>query len=590
MCKLSYLFTTILYLCRHKQVFIKFTKMSNTRNVLILSLILFVFNAFSQKGSFNPTQTSQNIFQNISVLAHDSLNGREAGTPDELKAANYIASQFQQMGILPYFDNKSKYLREFSFKDGVDFSEGTTLMINGKSCKLVSEFKPLEKSTNGSFSGKTVNVGFGMEADTLKINDYKNRNDLNGKIFIIELSVPGGFAVFDKYSEFANLDAKIALATKKGAKAIVFVNSDEKLTDPRFYVSNNVLNTDIPVIFAFGKAQKKLLSKNDLDVSISVNIKKISKTGYNVAGFIDNHAEKTVVIGGHFDHLGWGSFSSRYVGKPKVHNGADDNASGTAAMLELARYFKDNSYKWNILFVAFSAEEKGLLGSAAFVKDEKDLLKNVVYMLNFDMVGRLDSISKSLNLIGTGSALEWDTLIGSTDKCGLKILKSASGIGGSDQTSFYINQIPVLFFFSGYHNDYHTPEDDVQKINFKGEAEIVAFAIRLMENTQNIEKLNYHKTKDESGSNRGYRGSVSMGIVPAFGDSGDQGLGVQAVQSGKAAEKAGLLKDDVIIKIGDYDVKNIQDYMKALKNFSAGQKTKVSVKRGNEVLTFTVEF
>lgn len=556
--------------------------------ILLFSLIFVSSIAFSQNNQFNKLKSEQSIFYSISVLSHDSLNGREAGTIYEKKAAGFIEKQFIELGLQPYFNNYTSFQQEFTFKDGQDYSEGTNLKINNKSFVLTKDFRPLEKSTNAAVSGQSVRLGYGLEADSFGINDYKNSTAIKDKIFIIEMSVPGGSVNFQKYSEIANLDSKIKLATKKGARAIIFVNSDPSFTDPRFFISNEVLNTDIPVIFASNKAQKLLLAKDDLKIDLSVNIKKISKTGYNIAAFIDNKAEKTIIIGGHYDHLGMGNFSSRYTGKPAIHNGADDNASGVAAMLELAKYYKATPAKFNFIFVAFSAEEKGLLGSAFMAKEEKDKLKNVFCMLNFDMVGRLDSITKTLNLIGTGTANEWDTLIYQTESNGLKISKSASGIGGSDQTSFYVNQIPVLFFFTGIHSDYHTPADDIEKINIKGEVEIVAYSIRLIDNLSKINKLTFHKTKEETTSSR-VKGGVTLGIVPAFGGE-EEGMAIQAVQGGKVAEKAGLQKDDVIIKIGDYEVKNIQDYMKALSHFTFGQKTQVTIKRGTEIITKVVEF
>lgn len=564
-------------------------KMINFKQILLLiSAFLASTFAFSQQNSFNKSTCEQNVYYTIKVLSHDSLNGREAGTIYEQKAADFIENQFRAMGLQPYFKNFTTFQQEFTFKDGQDYSEGTFLKINNKSLILTKDFRPLEKSTNATVSGQSVRLGFGMEADSLGINDYKNALNIKDKIFILEISVPGGSANYQKYSDIANIDAKIKLATKKGAKAIIFVNSDPSFTDPRFFISNEVLNTDVPVIFASNKAQKLLLAKDDLKIDLSVNIKKISKTGYNIAAFIDNKAEKTILIGGHYDHLGMGNFSSRYTGKPAIHNGADDNASGVAAMLELAKYYKANPAKFNFIFVAFSAEEKGLLGSAFMAKEEKDKLKNVFCMLNFDMVGRLDSITKTLNLIGTGTANEWDTLILQTETNGLRISKSASGIGGSDQTSFYVNQIPVLFFFTGIHADYHTPADDIEKINIKGEVEIVAYSIRLIDNLSKINKLTFHKTKEETTSSR-VKGGVTLGIVPAFGGE-EEGMAIQAVQGGKVAEKAGLLKDDVIIKIGNYEVKNIQDYMKALSHFTFGQKTQITVKRGAEIITKDVEF
>ncbi len=559
----------------------------------ILSLLLFAFlveNSNAQNFNFDPQSCDSRLRNDVGALAHDSMMGREAGTQWEYKARDFLVTEFQNAGLIPYFENDS-FLQKFDFKDGADYTDGTELAVDGKHFQLENDFFPLSKSANGKVSGSTVNVGFGLISPDGKINDYKELKDLEGKVFIIEISVPGGAENYSKFSEFANIDAKIENAHKKGAKAIIFINSDPKFDDPRNMISNRRERTTIPVVFVLGSKANLFKYKKDVSVFLKVNIKKITKTGYNIIGFIDNGAKSSIIIGAHYDHLGMGGETSRYKGKPAIHNGADDNASGTAAILELARYFKENRImNYNLIFMSFSAEEKGLFGSAHFVKSKHFDTEKIAAMLNFDMIGRLDTSKRSLNLIGTGTALEWDSIIKITDNVGLIIKKSKSGISGSDQMSFYLHKVPVLFFFTGLHTDYHTPNDDIELINFAGISDITKYGINIVNTIDEFDKISYNKTKDMSrGNGRSYRSGITLGIVPDFG-SEEEGLGIQAVLDDKPAAKAGLQSGDIIIQLGEVIIKDIQDYMKALQTFKKGDTANVVVLREGKKLKMNLQF
>ncbi|MFA4853409.1 MAG: M20/M25/M40 family metallo-hydrolase, partial [Bacteroidales bacterium] len=267
---------------------------------------------------------------------------------------------------------------------------------------------------------------------------------------------------------------------------------------------------------------------------------------------------------------------------------ADDNASGTAAVIEMARYFINSPKKKNnYLFVNFSAEEKGLIGSSYFVKsDELDLTK-INYMVNIDMIGRYDTSKLGLNIIGSGTSPVWDTLISLAPHQGLKVKKTKSGFDGSDQISFYLKDIPVLFFFTGIHADYHKPSDDADKLNYSGEAEIIRYAEKIIEKTDTMGKIPFSKTVDPS-SKRSFF-SVTLGVIPNHSHDG-KGMRIEGVLDDKPAIKAGLKTGDIVIKIGDYDVLEIMSYMKALSKFKKGDKTTVVVKRGEETLTKEIEF
>jgi hypothetical protein len=560
-------------------------------NLVLLLILLFSHSfSFSQELSFDHQSIEKRMHLDVGVLANDSLFGREAGSEWEIKARDYIQSEFVKAGLVPYLPNKS-YLHDFSFKDGNHFEAGTFLKINGESFRLNDDFYPLSQSANGEIEAEAVYVGFGMQSPDGKFDDYKSLSNLQDKIFVIEVSVPGGASQFQKHIDYANLDAKLALAKAKGAKAVVFINTDSENTDPRNLISNRVEKIDFPVVFAQGEQANELKNLSKATITIGVQINKTTKTGYNVIGYLNNGASKSILIGAHYDHLGMGGESSRYRGEPAIHNGADDNASGVATVIELARYFKAHPIKnYNLIFMAFSGEEKGLLGSSAFVKSEFFHLDQLEVMLNFDMVGRLDSIKRSLTLIGTGTATEWDSIIKITNHHNLDIKRSASGISGSDQMSFYLAKLPVLFFFTGLHSDYHTPTDDLDRINFDGMRQVVLYAQDMIKTMDGFPKLTYNKTKDLSqGENRNYRKGVTLGIVPDF-TSESQGVGVQAVLDDKPAAMAGLQAGDVVIKMGDTMINDIQDYMKSLQSFKKGDKTKVVALRNGKKRKFNIQF
>ncbi len=313
---------------------------------------------------------------------------------------------------------------------------------------------------------------------------------------------------------------------------------------------------------------------------------------YNMVGFIDNQAPTTIVIGAHFDHLGLGNQGSSLDANPqnKIHNGADDNASGVAGVIELARYFQMNKIKesTNFLFICFSGEELGLYGSKYFTENPTIDLTKVNYMINMDMIGRLDPQSKSLAVSGTGTSAVWENLLKKLSSEKLMIKTDSAGVGPSDHTSFYLKNIPVLHFFTGSHSDYHKPSDDAEKINFEGEKEILELITRLIENLDKQPKLTFLATKNKSmGSARAFK--VTMGVMPSY-TSSEEGLKVDGVTEGKPAQKAGIITGDVIVQIGSYQIKDIQGYMDALGKFEKGQIVPVKLKRQKEILTLNVTF
>lgn len=315
-------------------------------------------------------------------------------------------------------------------------------------------------------------------------------------------------------------------------------------------------------------------------------------TAVNLAAFLDNGAPTTIIIGAHYDHLGLGLEGNSLDANPqnKIHNGADDNASGVAGIIELARYFQTNGKKEknNFLFLCFSGEELGLYGSKYFTEHPTIDLSTVNYMINLDMVGRLNPDTKHLSISGSGTSPVWEPILQNLSNDQVKIKTDSSGTGPSDHTSFYLKNLPVLHFFTGSHSDYHKPSDDWDKINYAGEAEVLKVIVKVIEQLDSEPKLAFLTTKSKAmGGTRAFK--VTMGIMPSY-TSDQEGLLVDGVSDGKPAQKAGILAGDVILQMGDIAIKDIQNYMEALGKFTKGETVPVRLKRKGEEMTVNVTF
>ncbi|MGB4973627.1 MAG: M28 family peptidase, partial [Cyclobacteriaceae bacterium] len=308
--------------------------------------------------------------------------------------------------------------------------------------------------------------------------------------------------------------------------------------------------------------------------------------GTNIVGMIDNPGDEIIIIGAHFDHLGYGGVSSLYRGDSLVHNGADDNASGVAVMIQLAELLKNEQLQKDILFIGFSGEEEGLWGSNYFSKNPTIDLSKVSAMINMDMVGKLDE-QKALAIHGTGTSPSWEGILNKVNTDSISLLFRPSGIGPSDHTSFYLQDIPVLHFFTGQHEDYHKPSDDSEKLNYEGMAKIALMINRIVGELNTADKLAFTKTKDESGDTP--RFTVTLGVVPDY-LFGGKGMRIDGVTDEKPAAVAGLQKGDVVTQLGDFVVDGMNGYMEALSKFEKGAETTVRVKRGDEELSFPIKF
>lgn len=548
---------------------------------LILFLLFAVSFADAQKLKKDEKQIVTNLQQYIGFLANDKLEGRRTGTPGEAKAAAYIAEAFKKAGLSPKGTNS--YLQTFDIAEGKQINPSTFLTIDGKNLALNKEFFPLVFSADTVIEALPSMVL--QEPGTPWFFDLKDllQSNRNNPHFDLNEAIVNTTKIF----------------SEKGASAVFLYNSSSINDGLQFNGKEKLETAAIPVVYITKEGARKFL--NDpyatIDVKLKVDIEPKQRTGINVIGYIDNGAPATVIIGAHFDHLGHGedggSTAPKEVGQ--IHNGADDNASGTAAVLEMARLLKNSKLENNnYLFIAFSGEELGLFGSKYFTQHPTIDLSSVNYMINMDMVGRLSDSSHVLTVGGYGTSPSWGEIYHLSGRKALydrdlQFRFDSSGTGASDHTSFYLQNIPVLFYFTGVHHDYHKPSDDANKINYVGEMNVIKHIMSVIEaeDRQN-QKLVFTKTRDAQASTS-TRFSVTLGIMPDYSFSGT-GVRVDDVLENRPAQKAGIKAGDVILSIGDYKTSSLEAYMKALSAFNKGDKTTVSFLRAGQVLSSAVEF
>jgi aminopeptidase YwaD len=530
-----------------------------------------------------------NLQSHISYLADDKLEGRRAGTNGEKLAREYISNQFSTIGLTG--KGTDGFFQPFEIYEGKQINPGTLLIINGDELKAGKDFFPFVFSPNISLEALP-------------------------SVALQEMDMPWFFNLKETLEENANnphfdlldfIKTKAKKAKEKTATALFIYNTTAIADKLEFNGKDKSAMLPIPVIYISKAAAQKFFKNESVttDLKLKIDIGDKKRTGNNVIGFIDNGASNTVIIGAHFDHLGFGEDGNsmiRNMENPGIHNGADDNASGTAAMIELARMFKmpagkNNSFKnSNYLFIAFSGEELGLYGSKYFTEKPTIDLKTVNYMINMDMVGRLNDSTKILTVGGYGTSPAWSDYynkmkkieMGRVSMPRLNIKYDSSGTGPSDHTSFYRKDIPVLFYFTGLHSDYHKPSDDADKINYTGELLIIQHIYSLIETFNNQPRIAFTKTR-ETQTTTSARFSVTMGIMPDYTFSGS-GVRADGVSDGRPAQKAGLKTGDVIVQLGDYPVSSVENYMQVLGKFKKGDKTKVRYKRANETKEAEVEF
>ncbi len=521
-----------------------------------------------------------NLQQHVKFLADDRLEGRRTGTKGESLAAQYISAEFQKAGLLP--GGTSGYLQSFEINEGKQVNKATYLSINGETLVLMKDFFPLVPSPN-----VTIHAFPAVALQEPGMPWFYDIHEL------IEENVKNPH--FDINAEMENSVREI---NKKGATAVILFNSSTREDGINFNSKDRTSDWPIPVLYVTREAAKKYFKDLDatLEIKLKTDISEKKRTGINVAGRIDNGALHTVVLGAHYDHLGFGEDgNSRETETGKLHNGADDNASGTAALLELAKMIKKARLKHNnYIFIAFSGEELGLFGSKYYTEHPTVDMAGINYMINMDMVGRLNDSTHLLTVGGYGTSPSWGALYGRDGKKrlyseNLHFHFDSSGTGPSDHTSFYLKNIPVLFYFSGLHSDYHKASDDFDKLNYTGEMFIVKHIFSLIETEDKAKsKLVFAKTR-ETLMTSSPRFTVTLGIMPDYTFSGT-GVRIDGVSDNKPAQRAGLIAGDVITSLGEQKISTLENYMQVLATFKKGDKTKVIYTRGLQTLSSVVEF
>ena len=518
--------------------------------------------------------------QDLFFLSSDALKGRKPGTPEADVAREYIAGKMMAYGIEPMGENG--YFQKFPVPEyaAVDY-DATTLSVGNAQLEGHVDFYPVSISCEtGKASSKTVYVGYGITTEDGSYDDFKGL-DVNGAIAVMNVSSPDGIHPHSAYAAYHSLNERVASLVEKGAKGILLINPEGTASDTQeFFKSINA--SSLPVFFVRNEKWVNKLMKRAQKTTMSVSISERFSDGYNVIGYIHNNKRKTVVLGAHYDHLGMGGENSLYKGPAAIHNGADDNGSGTTLLLEAMRYYaqrQDTNYNYLIQF--YSAEELGLIGSKYWANNPTFPLKEVEYMINSDMVGRLRD--NRLQLSGTGTAVEWDEIL-DTPIHGLDIKKDPAGVGPSDQTSFYYKDLPVLHLFTGTHDDYHKPTDDADKINYKGMAKLASLIYTITARTAYYENVTFQKTtSSEQKTTPNF--SVTLGVVPDY-LFGGPGLRIDGATEGRPGANGGLKAGDVIMKIGAIAIDDIYAYMTALGAFKKGDTTAlVYVRDGEEVET-----
>lgn len=543
---------------------------------ILIPLLFLCHFATAQKLKKADKQIVQYLQQQVGYLSSEELKGRRAGDPGEILASDFIAAKFKEIGLTPKGDNES-YFQHFTINDGKEISKDNDLRLNGKVLKAGVDFFPLSNSPAANINAES----------SPSLNE-------KGQPWMVDLAEALQDNKDNPHFDVANLlTDKMIKAKEKGASAVIFFNSSSLDDKIKFDPKDRSEPAPLPAAYINNNAQKQHLAdvSSSYQISAKLSISPKIRKARNVIGYLDNNAAYTIVIGAHFDHLGYGEDGNSMIrtGDLGIHNGADDNASGTSSMIELAFLLKSSkAKKYNFLFIAFSAEELGLYGSKHFVENPTVPLNSINYMINMDMVGRMNDSTKAITVGGYGTSPSWKSKIDAVKKKEFSIRVDSSGTGPSDHTSFYRKDIPVLFFFTGLHSDYHKPSDDADKINYVGMLKIILFIQQMIEADKDNEKLVFTKTREQQ-TTTSVRFSVSMGIMPDYSFTGS-GVRVDGVSDNRPAKKAGILAGDIVKQLGEHKTSSVESYMQALSKFKKGDTTTTIVLRGDKELNFEIVF
>jgi aminopeptidase YwaD len=543
---------------------------------LLLPLLVFGGHVTAQKKA--DRKVAKQLQADISYLASDELQGRRTGTEGEKKAADYIEQWYRKVGIEPY---KDQYRYPFKFTYGREIAGTTVIRINNTKIRVPEDAFPLPFTANKHVASEILPDV--MEQDNIWLVPlYTEQEQAADKNFNAEKYM------FEHTKE----------AMKQGATAVIFYDGFGGRSDIIFNSQSLYEPLEVPVVFLNYSAYQKYIKpadgasgqKGTLSLDLDIAIRNAERTGTNLAAYIDNGAPFTAIIGAHYDHLGYGedgnSLFANAQKEHQIHHGADDNASGTAAVLEVAKWVKHKKLRnYNYLFLNFSGEELGLYGSKAFVKDQQIDSARIAYMINLDMVGRLNDSTHKLELGGVGTSPAWADVV-SMGNDNFRISIDSSGTGPSDHTSFYNAGIPVLFFFTGQHKDYHKPSDKADAINYNGEVQVINYVDKVVATIDKEDvKPPFTPTKQKSVGKTAFK--VTLGIMPDYSFQ-EGGVRVDGVSDNRPAMRAGIKQGDVIIKLGEYKIGGMQSYMDALGKFNPGDKTQVTLNREGKELVLPI--
>ncbi|MBN2410537.1 M20/M25/M40 family metallo-hydrolase [candidate division KSB1 bacterium] len=578
-------------------------------------IFILVYSGYSQ----TPDITINELKDHIYFLASDSLRGRKPGTEGSKKAADYILKQFSGMKVkLPGEDG----FQYFDVVKSIEAGENNHLIINEFTGELHKDYTPLAFSENKSVKAKTAFAGYGFDfdADSVVWHDFQDI-DVSGRWVLLLLGDPEMDNPNSLFANYSSMRQKVMIAGDHGAAGVLFVSGEEfdakdELLDISFDQSESTAG--LPVLHIKRDVADQLLKENgttvnelekylnenrkpksfliDLIVDAETGVEKKYAKTQNVAAFLEGNdprlKDEVIVIGAHYDHLGMGGpgSGSRRPDTTAIHNGADDNASGVAALVEIFERLAVHrqELKRSILGLAFDAEEMGRLGSKYFIEHPLVDLQNIDIMINLDMVGRLDSVKRTLSITGSGTAEGLEDQIKKYGEEGsFELNISPDGFGPSDHASFYVENIPVLMLFSGVHDDYHTPDDDAKLIHYNGLKDIADLVYDLVFDLANRDdRLVFREAGPKSQPNLRRRFRVTLGIMPDHTAPDIKGLRTEGVIKGRPADLAGMKKGDVIVALEGKPVTNIYDYMYRLAEFKSGQTISVEVLRngGKEIL------
>ena len=593
----------------------------------LLALILGVSTLYVNSAPAPIADLSASTYlQYVTYLSRDEMKGRGNGSPELVQAGDYIASQFKAAGLQPMGDNGT-YFQSLEITTGTEFGPNNQLTVNGRALKLNDDYVPIAFSNSARVTGPVVFAGYGITAPELKYDDYQGI-DARNKIVVVLRHEPQELdehSVFDgkNFTSHATFDHKAANAKLHGALGIIFItdpnnhrpDQEEVGTATRGAPPENIGIPSVhakrePFIAMFNSSGKDLaaiqkqidadLKPESFDlpavmVAISTDIVRVRKPVRNVIGALPGSdpalKNEWVVVGAHYDHLGLGdshSLAPSLIGQ--IHHGADDNASGTSGVIELAGVVSRDkpAFKRSVLFMTFAGEELGLLGSNYFVNHPTIPLDNVMGMINLDMIGRVTN--DRLFIEGVGTSPKFKPWVDEFNKSvGLKVDYSNSGFGGSDHMSFNIKRIPVIFFFSGLHSDYHKPSDTYDKINAPGAIKVLTLVyMTLQKMATDPQRLQYTEVKEpqqQGGGGDGY--GPYFGSIPDFRDD-LTGVLFSDVTPNSPAAKAGLRAGDLLVEFDGKKIDNLYDFTYALRAKKPGDVVMVVVKRNGQDVKTTV--